>query len=89
VEQLHINLLAVTIRYQLPLTTFRALADWLECYSYEFPRDRRLLFRPAVTITNSSDLFKQWLLADIVSCHYGFATQLKFAYKFPELCMPL
>jgi hypothetical protein len=78
-------LVVVAIKYDLPAYEFRALANWLECDSYIVPAERSL--NPQLVyekvgyacsdILNASQLFKIWLMCDLIESTLTFKQQEK------------
>ena len=71
--------LAVAIKYSLSYWDYQLLSEYLGCYTYILPAKRTLVILPAITITCSSDVFKQWSLCNLIESAISKQDQIDFA----------
>ena len=72
----HIEALGViAVRQSISRADFRALAEWLDCYQYVLPANRKLCNELVTrivhlpTVTSARELFIAWLTIDLIeSC---------------------
>lgn len=89
------TLIALTVKHNLARTTFHTLANWLECYEYVYPVDRILHTHLLKLVTDfyfrtvkpprASDIFKLWLVLDILEYNCPLASQERI-YKWMRDC---
>ena len=61
------NLICAVTKYRLPFWHYKILADWLGCYQYVLPADRKLRIVPKLSIKEPLDALHMYQLCDLYS----------------------
>jgi hypothetical protein len=66
-SELRCRLAALAYECRLTTLTFKALAEWLDCYQYILPDNRRLL-QVEVIFDDAMDVYNLWQWMRMVEC---------------------
>lgn len=82
----------VAIKYSIPFQEFKQLSEWLDCYEYRLPADRVLnselvLHAASENIKAPVDVFKMWLVSDILYTCFSYGSQERMLLWLKKGCL--